>query len=105
MDQRQTQARLVRAVRAGRRRSHDRVDASVSDHAVQDADAAHIGDLLTDAALVSAADGVGFARDSHAGDRVVVWRALVESRADVTATRANTRCDVADRKSTRLNSS
>src|ERR1043165_6761145 len=95
MDQRQTQARLVRAVRAGRRRSHDRVDAGLSDHAVQGADAAHDGDLLPDAALVSTADGVGFARDSHVGDRVVVWRALVESRADVTATRANTRRDVA----------
>src|ERR1051325_1415183 len=95
MDQRQTQTRLAHGLGADRRRHHDRVDAGLSDHAVQGADAAHDGDLLPDAALVAAANYFRYARDSNLNDRTVVRRALVESGVDVTAARSDTRRDVA----------
>src|SRR5689334_18802803 len=95
MDQRQTQTRLARALRAGRRCRDDRADAGVSDHAVQSADTAHDGDLVPDAALVAARDSAGFARDSHAYDRIVARRSLVESGRDVAADCSDTWSDVA----------
>src|SRR5689334_17548111 len=71
---------MVDSFPAGRCRRHDRVDARPTDHAVQSTDAAHDGDLLPDASLVSARDAVWLTRHPHAHDRAVVWRTMVESR-------------------------
>src|SRR6185503_5693145 len=95
MDQRQTQARLAHALRPYRRRDRDRVDAGLSVHAVQSADAAHDGDLISDATLVAIRDDPGFAGDPHALDRIVVRRSLVESSLHADSSRAHTRRDLA----------
>src|SRR6185369_1566421 len=95
MDQRQTQTRLAHGLRLDRCGCRDRVDTSLTDHAVQGANAAHDGDLISDASLVAPRDRPGFTGDSHAHDRIVVRRSLVESSVDGAAASAHTRCDMA----------
>src|ERR1044072_4872039 len=95
MDQRQTQTRLAHALRLDRRGSRDCVDAGFPDHAVQGANAAHDGDLLSHASLVALRDNPGFAGDSYPDGWIMVRRSLVESSVHADSSRAHTRSDVA----------
>src|SRR6185436_18245840 len=95
MDQRPTQVHLAHALRLDRCGSRDRVDTGFPDHAVQGANAAHDGDLLSHASLVALRDNHLFALDSYPYDWIVVRRSLVESSVHADCSRAHTRSDVA----------
>src|SRR6185295_17168733 len=79
MDKCQTENSLAHAVIAGPYCAHDCVDACISHHAFQSANAADHGSILSDASLVAVADASGFSAHSHLNIRFMARRPLVES--------------------------